>query len=807
MAMDRLFALLCVIGMGMGAFAPAGEVKLGISLRDANQYNMEFVQFDESAKFYNGNGIQAVLIEQRLFMDVNHISRLANELKKFHAVVVRNDGERLARLTPELRANAEKVGKILEEYVRGGGGLIIQFRPTRYPNDEEHQYWNLVFEAFGVEQLKEGVSDPASLVDAEMKTGAKMQFFYTSAFEPHDVTKGVRGLWLPTFSFNRFPGVPLFRYSSDWTVAVRGEPTAKSFRVDAGNILQLNRPGTVDSAPPIVAVREFGKGRVVSVAVDKIFTGMNLNVPSWSQRVEKGTDEQPSDVMTLMANAAMWAAAPALKVATLGSYGLPTYKPVEFPASFVVNPNFVADKKNQAKGVIGLRSNFTEGKSSIAEYVVAAKAAGLSFIAFIDPLEQLTKEKLDDFKKACLEASSDDFYVCPGVEFTDGAGLRWIFLGEKIIWPNPEPFRRGAPGVDYTRWDGKAIQHYGGYSQESTFPPSALVSYQNLRDNKVRPENLWWFFNVIPYSYAGDKLIADNYADWKFGLADLRYLVPLAYTRITSAAEIPLAAKTSMQVISNAKSAQAMLNQRVNQLRIATPERAFVTYGGSVMIENFTAVNAIIDPRALRTRGVQRVPVRFAVSSGNGISEVKVLDADQGALRVFNGGGAKSFAKEFELAMDKQHSIFLEVTDAGGNKAISNYLFLYDYKQGFYRCGDNLNTLGPLGIILHPDRQEMLPLVKDFRNAELYSVHGWDRGSPDVPYPSGRLQNLVWIAGKGDYPQNSGGAMPAMRMRVQMAGGDMLIVDAVMDEIAERFNTERRPTPAWASPPRILGEN
>ena len=61
------------------------------------------------------------------------------------------------------------------------------------------------------------------------------------------------------------------------------------------------------------------------------------------------------------------------------------------------------------------------------DYVKAAKLAGLSFIIFTDPLENLTPEDFARLKADCTAASQDGrFLACPGYEFTDGTGNRWV---------------------------------------------------------------------------------------------------------------------------------------------------------------------------------------------------------------------------------------------------------------------------------------------------------------------------------------------------------------------------------------------
>lgn len=99
------------------------------------------------------------------------------------------------------------------------------------------------------------------------------------------------------------------------------------------------------------------------------------------------------------------------------------------------------------------------------------------------------------------------------------------------------------------------------------------------------------------------------------------------------------------------------------------------------------------------TRGAQRVRLKFVVRSDKGIDEVRVLDADRGLFRRFTGNGAKELEQEFEIVHDKNHYLVLEVRDRAGRRAISQYAFVYPYKQSLFRCGDNLNILGGTGLV------------------------------------------------------------------------------------------------------------
>ena len=142
----------------------------------------------------------------------------------------------------------------------------------------------------------------------------------------------------------------------------------------------------------------------------------------------------------------------------------------------------------------------------------------------------------------------------------------------------------------------------------------------------------------------------------------------------------------------------------------------------------------------------------------------------------------------------------LEVTDTSGRRAVSSYLFVYCYKQGLYRCGDNLNTLGPTGMIWHPDRNQMLPMAKPFYNAEEFRLDGVD-GSPYLsPIPQARWVGQIQLKGVGRYPdpvKHKGVLGPVMEYTT--SNHNVHIATMRMTHLSERHNTAKRPRTAMAS--------
>ncbi|MHB9022572.1 MAG: hypothetical protein ACYC7E_00125 [Armatimonadota bacterium] len=799
----------------------AKPVILGLLSHDAEKYNVEFQQFDRMIPVYKAEGITPTLAPSEPFMsETVNSEQLYKALKPYHAIVLATTSEShlTVRLTPEVQDMGRRVGAALERYVRDGGGLFVQAQAVRYPNTDDEKYWNVVLAPLGIEILHEGCYDPTREY-AGYDLG-KTTYWFTQNIQPHPVTEGVKRLYLPEFGPGPYPGLVAIRYSPEWKVVVAGEHEAKSCQSDTDNNFDRNAAGTYTSSPPVVAVRELGKGRIVSFPISPIHTGMNYTNPLWKNTFESDGDKGSgflSNGMKLLTNCYKWIAQPALDLPEYGTYVSKPYAPAKYPQKVdwdqlkfntpdggVANyaypdgqtPDF-AQAGNSIRGIVGARSNYAGGKGTVAEYVKAAKAAGLSFIVFNDPLELLTAEKLERLKKDCAAASDANFYACPGIEFTDGPGNRWAFWGEKVIFPTAT-FNDGKR--DFPLWDGKHVLEYGYYIAACAYCPSALLDYRQLAENKVHRENLWWFYDYLPFVYEKDKLIADNYNEFLFGLRDLRWAMVASYTRISDPADVTTAMRTCYTGFKDLQSAREGLNTRCGGY---SPSRRQYTSQGPI-VAAWEAINPQLEHNWKYTRGAQRVRLKFVVRSDIGIADVKVHDADTGIIRRFAGNGAKELAREMEIVNDRQHYVTLEVTDTAGKRAVSWYILVFCYKQGLFRCGDNLNILGATGLIWHPDRNEMMPLAKQWENGMDLSIRGWDSGGYLCPMPRTWAIDTI-RTDRGYYPEFRKDGMVGKILDMSLSSYNLQIATQQMTMLSEAYDTTERPTPALASLPRDKG--
>jgi len=808
-------ALVCLAGTRSVAAEP--KVVLGITQHEAEKHNVEFMQYDWRVPSYKKNGIQPSLVELNCFLSTHWPEdRIYRMLKRYHVVHFETtyDAGHLQHLKPETVAQAKRAQAALVRYVREGGGLFLVPQSVRYANTDDLKYWNIFLEPFGIQVLREGIVDKTR--SYQTGTLPKETFWYTSSIQRHPVTQGVESLYLPiqTGGGNRRgqPAVSLVRYSPPWQVIVRGEKEAASYPMDVNNHIRLDRKGTQAGAPPVVAVRSFGKGRIVCYPVYSVFTGNHYGMPGWPHVVETRGDPKsgrPSHSMKMQMNAYHWLAEPALKDPQFGTYRPEPYKPAAFPKTAKpLTEDFPKPEAvgNGIRGILGVHTAYTDGKGTVAEYVTAARAAGLKFIVFTDPIEKLTPETLDRLKADCAAASvAGDFYACPGIEFTDGIGCRWAYWGEKAVFP-VKSFRGnyGASRFTYTQWDGKRIRHFGKYADACAHRTgSALLDYGQLRAAGGHREKLWWSFYYLPFVYEKGKRVADNFGDYLNGLRDLRWAQIASFTRITDPADVALAARTCFTGFSGFAHVQKALSNRCGAYYSSLNGGQYVSQGPTVFLR---LSGTQMSTNWRHTRGGQRARVMFVARSDDGIAEVKVHDADLGVIRRFDGRGAKAFSRVFEIVHDRQRYLVLDVVDTKGKRAVTTNIKMYCYQAGQYRCGDNLNTLDSTGMIWHPDRNQMLSLAKPFHNASDFVVKV-DGGQPVCARPSLWSCETVNIQGVGAYPDRYKIHKAVGKvLDVVMSGQNIQIATMHMNKLSEIAGTEERPDSAWATTPRDVGE-
>ncbi len=795
--------------------ALAAAPVVGFLLVDAEKYFAEEQRYHPYAtRVLRPNGFEFGLAEwHRFYGQQAEETRTLNLLRQFNVMVIDTPFDfSITEIGDEQRRIAGTSRRALERYLQEGGSALLILQAVRYPGDKDQDFANLVLEGLGVQMLHEGVFDRQRQFSAPISTIFQPEgFFWTeNVVIGHPVTQGVKRLCLPQYHNGQTPGVVAPSFSPEWQILVRGEASAQSYVVTREHVTDYNQVGTYDSAPPIVAVRSFGKGRVMAFSVPARSVYTNYGVPGWNMIVEATGDAsagRPSHGGRLVLNGLKWLAETSQDNPALGTFNTAPVERVKFPESIEFDTSEFPSPTPGIRGLIGAKTALSEGTGTVAEYVAAAKAAGLSFVVFNESLEQMTPAELDQLKTECAQASSDSFYACPGLEFSDDLGNRWAIWSERVIYPQAQ-FNRayGETNAEHPplqQWDGQVMHNPGQYWEYCSFSPNMLLTYRNLRARQAHPANMWWFYRVPPFVYDGTELAEDQLAEWLYALRDVRHVNPASYTRVRSPAQVADAAAVCATGARDLATARDWLNTRCGNF--IHPAMPYVT--GGPTIEQWAAINAQHD-YPFEVRGKQRARLRFQVSSPAGIREVKVHNCDYGVIRRFLADGATEFAQEFNLVHDRDHTLTLEVTDVNGRRAISDKVFLWSYKMSLERCGDNLNFLNGVGLCWHPDRNEMLPLAQMYQGMPAESIGGYDTAVPLTHQAILRMWPVDCITTEelGQYPPYRQGVLRKV-LDIPLPGNDVKVCQMTMDPIVEGYDTLTRDTPARTSVPAVVQEN
>lgn len=798
-------AVVAMLGSVVSSFAAVPRIGVSVTLKNPNWMNYA------SDAFFKERPISVDLAKSGLepcwYIGWGKDNALAS-LRQFNALWLLTDHE------DQCPYKAEETIAALKAYVEAGGGLVFCFSPGRYPEAPVDAYWKKVMMAFGAEMLHEEVMNPETTV----KVDKDRNMFYTDSLSPHPVTKNVPGLWLADRSGGTWGSVAV-KYSPEWTVVATGGKGARSVpKNPRTNNLEPGRKGFYDHDAPVVAVRSLGRGRIVFIAAHKDTCGWAYNLDRWPNFTERSTyDGKAGDMVTLVENALAWASEPSMgDPSFLTQYKpymkeVPPYNPQpDFGLRERENPSYPeslvpADRPRGARGLVGVRSSHSGGASTVAEYVAAAKAAGLNFLVFCDPLENLTAEKLAALREDCSKNSSWDFYCCPGIEYVDSSDVVWALWHDKVEFPDPKPFVKD--GRTYTLFDGKRVLQrnaFGGHQNLYRGVPLNMKHIEEMGNDIV---NLAYFNAVAPKVFDVSKLVYDNNPQYlKVGHALLR-AATVSYTRVSRAEDVVLAAKTAVTCGDNLDLVRKWANAKGGWGGNEAAGKAHLqaVYGGGVEIAGFDVA---------RASGTDVWRIAINVTCPAGVDEATVVDGNRRVLARFDAKGEKSFKAAFDFLHDRQSVLFLVARGRDGSEAISNAKWIYWYHAGMFRCADNSNLLSknpPCMMFLNWDDA----LVCPYKAISIPPRHGhvsesvtWASRPPSLLPSFGCWGERSRIYLKGvEYPSEAVG-LPSSHTRSTLNQPNVVsIFDQYLgDYIMEPTRSEKNATYSLCSPVKKISD-
>ena len=294
--------------------------------------------------------------------------------------------------------------------------------------------------------------------------------WHTDNVLPSPVSSGVESLWYPSFPAYNGQMTNCLFLPEPWTTVARAMPTTTTGPVQHKDGSWPFSPAPIDpfvrnhsvAAPAIMGIREWGDagGRVALLALWNQFlfdvrwrcvldlSGCSVSLTLKAPRLQSGTkwlfnsevlsagiDGRRSDFGKLLMNTLTWLAAPSLQNSSspLGGYVTtadrlvyPNEQPSAIKSLLDSIPHYDYDKRTLSNdpaahskarvftGLVGAVTEHGGGSTTVQEYAAAATAAGLDFVAFLDPFTALTNESFSKLKQECKQHSTETLKLYPG---------------------------------------------------------------------------------------------------------------------------------------------------------------------------------------------------------------------------------------------------------------------------------------------------------------------------------------------------------------------------------------------------------
>ena len=669
--------------------------------------------------------------------------------------------------------------KMLHRFVSRGGGLVYMHTPF-WSMGRQTEGINLWLKRHGASVLLEQVMEPDA-ASLHLDPRIRSPLGWTDNITRHRVTRGVRGVFYPLARSAWHNYTQPVKVGRRWTVLVRGEATARSVRTRSqGNASRfVDTRGTYSGAPPLLAVRRVGAGRLALWPTASTCLWQDSYHRHWGAglMMEGSAGPGRGDGLVLLERLLRWlgkSTPQPLTAAVTRCCFIP--EPAEqartsapSPPPPVAVPALPWDRirmrgkmlPRHYMGLIGAQSDLSAGSASPTQMIRAAQEAGYQFIAFTEQLSRMTAARTRRLIQACKAGSTADFQAVPGFYYKDEAGNAHVVFGPQVRWPNQSWFSKRAPG---------RITYNNVFFRGLDFMPLAVVRSSG---NPKKPWLLGNYKGFAVYTYVGGKKVDDSLSHYRT-LQSMGYnLFPMVLHLSRSAGAVKAARKKGlMQTYVRWSSGRDPVSAitgapgAVHKNKRLRYYPAFVSAGP--IIEDFWTVNA--GTSDLAAPGRQRHRTHVLVSSTAGLRQVD-LRSGPGRLYSFRPRG-KRFETTVDGFHDRQRAPLLEVVDADGNHAISWSRLTSVQEYSFVWGTDNFNTihsgkwaasaLQPLRGIedtVRRTRVTLLPrLVVDHPVLKQQALA--DTARPAVRQDvlvAGRFGSVVNYSASGHYPRTATG--------------------------------------------------
>ncbi len=609
--------------------------------------------------------------------------------------------------TKEITAQTVARYAEMRSLLKTGGGLLLFLEPSEWAF---RAAWPLV-QGYGL--------SPAvgCFAEANPTLGIfdVVNFGYTTNVAPSPLTGGVKGVWYPVggktgtrFDFDtlRNANTTPFVVDRNWTTLLatgNGTEFATYEQTDSPFLLQPQFQQRPPTPAPLVAIREQveGAGRLAVCGINSVYSNFIAgNTVYDGVCTGKGLEAKPSGLDTVLMNVLQWLAAPSQ---TAERETVPTslresfkLEPFQWAPPLKVAPGERSTGTNpdQFRGLVGARTTYSGGKSTVAEYARTARELGLDFVAFLEDFGTLNPDEFDSFKAECAAHSDDRLLLIPGIRVDNILGIHYFGFRVGLVLPQPSHLQ---PGTRLLTQQEAGQYQWSVKNGDRTGMATGNYRLDGKDPSGVPPSD----YNVLNpfislYTYQNGKLsdtLLDTYLKCA---ARTEWVSPIALHLVDSAEELRRAwTGDGFQTVWLRDPGQGLagMTKDIGE-RYGFAPISYVTSGPKIEAwhsNGFDCAGEWFDWTRYRWF------VRLAVSSEVGLKEVKVMNGPR-LFRRFLPGGAQRFEQTLVLNHNDMHNLILIVTDNQGRQAISDEEWDKNQLLQLTWCADRNNQLSWAGL-------------------------------------------------------------------------------------------------------------
>ncbi|MHB9131538.1 MAG: hypothetical protein ACYDBB_10680 [Armatimonadota bacterium] len=516
------------------------------------------------------------------------------------------------------------------------------------------------------------------------------------------INNGVRGVMILTSHTGKSSIEPpmSFALSKEWQVVIRGAATLKGVKeVRQDPVLQAWIPKEpVPSAPPLLAIRQVGAGRLAVLGIRKywIFSSPP-NCPTTEAMLTAGVGDQPSDWLKVCANSFRWLAEPSQKA---GLGGATTPETVLNPPPAIwektkrIDWNTIPFVKEipdqlQVRGLVGARTALSTGKGTVAEYVKAAKDAGLQFIVFMEDSLKMDEAKWAQLVEQCTANSDEAFLAVPGLTYEDAQGNHLYAFADTVKMLKPEMLLKDGRLATLGTMRSRA---YFDYNQQY-LRQAAIRGFWNHRANMLHFADYKLYDSFPIYSFENGRQIDNALGEYLYlnGIGGCQ--APVAFEFMTEPGQVAKRAAEGWKIVSHRGLSELNGTWHRGAMSFGGSGSQYITNGPQILV--WQGPNRGAAPHGEWWRpDIWEYRLQFRVASDNGLKSVTLYDGDRQVLRRYQPNGVKVFEQELILANCQQFGPVLVVEDLQGRKAVSAAFWVRNLNNEEFFCSDRCNVLG-----------------------------------------------------------------------------------------------------------------